>query len=397
LNKFNIYIAKGFIFFFIVSLAGLSQIYNYQSIITYGFLPFIFLYGLYLNSFKSFSIVNGYAQIYLGIIIISIFLILVLPVDFNSAVTNLLKITGVYLGILLTIELLSFKEYDFTELFLLSFISSFIIISVYALIQSSVLINPIANIEETDRGMFDLNANTYSYYAFFSIISTFYLIEFRVSFIYKILSIFISILGIYMSLITASRSGLLFMVFLPVLYWLFIFKSKRLGANIKLLISSILIFIFLFNLYGIYSNSYIKYRIDTSLESGDAREDLVFESFIAIEKEIITGYGPGQLRYHIYNKHSYSHNSFTEIAGDLGIFGLILLLLLLITPIIIGLKMYFNVRYKMNKNIIKLNILFFLFFLFYNNFYTFYQTIFGMIFFIVIVNIQDRIRFSIYE
>ncbi len=388
----NIFLSKVLILFFIVSIAGLSSIYSYQSVITYGLIPFMFLYALYFNSFKSFAMIDGYSLLYLGILVLSIVLSIILPVNFEAARINILRIGGIYLSIFLTIEFLNFNKYDFTTLFLLGFIIAFIIISIYAILKLSNMGSFMANIEETNRSGFELNANTYSYYSFFALISSLYLIEFYKDKKYIILSIILSLLGIYLSFITASRSGLLFVVIPSVAYWLFIFRSSILSPGIKFLLSGIFILLMAINIYKMYGNSYLKYRVDVSLESGDAREYLINESIEAIQNNFITGFGPGQLRYHIFNHSSFSHNSFTEITGDLGILGILLLLSIFLSPLIINIKMYFSGIYKEENNILKLNILFFGLFLLYNNLYTFYQTIFGMVFFMTIVNIMKKIK-----
>ena len=137
-----------------------------------------------------------------------------------------------------------------------------------------------------------------------------------------------------------------------------------------------------------YNDSFLKLRIETSINEGDAREKLASNAIDVFASHPFTGVGPGQFYLYSYNHTSFSHNSFTEIAANMGIIGLILFLLLLFSPLFKEIKNYlYN---KGDKSIIKLNILFFLSFILINNIYVFYLTTYGMMFFFLIVMIQKK-------
>ena len=209
------------------------------------------------------------------------------------------------------------------------------------------------------------------------------------------LSFLTSILVIYISFITASRSGLLFAVLMPVLYWLFIFKSYKVNSETKLILVSILIILSLSKLYSLYNNSYLKNRVEQSLESGDSRGQLINDAITVFKEHFFTGVGPGQFYLYSFNKSSFSHNSYAEMAANLGIVGLVLLLILYVTPFIQSIRIYFANKKIAKRSILKLNIYFFFFFLLYNNFYVFYLTTFGMMFFMIVLNIQKKNKFYI--
>ncbi|MEL4455020.1 O-antigen ligase family protein [Lutimonas vermicola] len=369
-------------------MAGLSEIFDYQSLVTYGLMPITFIYALYTNRFKSYSLTNFYSIIFSLLIIWSAFLIIILPVDFEMAIKTLLKILGVYLSILITIEILSNKSYDYITSFLWAFIISYYII-VYFLMTGNYDID-ISSGEYIYRGRFDLNANAYSYFSFFANMALFYLIEIKRKPILVILSFITIGLGIYVSFLTSSRSGLLFTSLTGVIYWVFIFDGYKINPLLKVTVTVGLTLVALTKLFEFYKNSYLKYRVDEAVQYGDSRQDLIKDAFNVFQNNAFTGVGPGQYALYSFHKGSFSHNSFTEAAANLGIIGLIILLILLITPFLNSLRVYFKNIYSKNKNILKLNILFFSIFILYNNFYVFYLTTYGMIFFMIIVHLPRK-------
>ncbi len=384
MNSLNLYIIKALLVFTIVSLAGLSAIYNYQQAVTYVLVPLILFMGLSLNNFTFTSLGNTYSKYFLGILIVGI-LVLTFSTNLSVGFQNLVTLAGVYLAILLTIELLQFRFYDFSETFLISFVLSFLLLSFFLLLENG---GNAAEVSEDyiDRSQFDLNANIYSYFSYFANMSLFYLIQIKGKKLYMILSWICIVLGIYLSFITASRSGILFTFLISVIYWLFIFNKLRVNAFFRTLIVMAIIAYSIKYIYGIYDNSFLKTRVTQSIESGDGRETLAKEAIMIFLQHPITGVGPGQFFLYASNKSSFSHNSFTEMAANTGIAGLLLLLFLFIQPF---LKEFRN-QHRGDKAIRKLNLLFFFSFILYNNFYVFYLTTYGMIFFFLVIMIQKK-------
>lgn len=370
--------------FTIISLAGLSSIYQYQRIITYFVIPLILCLGFSLNNFTLASLTNIYSRYFLGIVILGVFL-LGFSLNLEVAFQNLTTLAGVFLTILLTIEFLNSRKYNFTETFLVSFVFAFFILAAYlfaGLGKSEVDITG----AYIDRGQFDMNANVYSYFSYFANIALFYLIQITGKKIYITLSCVCLVLGVYLSFITASRSGILFTMLIGILYWIFIFNKFRINPFLRLLIIMVLLAYGINNLYTIYNDSFLKLRVDLSVESGDARATLAKEAIYVFLNHPFTGVGPGQFYQYASNRTSFSHNAYTEIAANMGIVGIILLLSLMVNPILKELK---NPN-KGDKAVKKLNLLFFFSFLLINNIYVFYLTTYGMIFFFIIIMIQKK-------
>ncbi|HRP31126.1 MAG TPA: O-antigen ligase family protein [Agriterribacter sp.] len=378
------FIVKYLLIFTIVSLAGLSAIYNYQQVITYFIVPLVFFTGLSLNNFRFSSLGNKYSKYFLGILVLGL-LILIFSANLSVGFQNLITLAGVYLTILFTIELMHFRFYDFSETFLHSFVLSFLLLSFFLLMGPGG--NQVEISEEfVDRSSFDLNANIYSYSSYFANMALFYLIQIKGNRLYIILSWICTLLGIYLSFITASRSGILFTILICSVYWLLIFNKLKSNTFIKFIIVLSIIGYSINFIYNVYDNSFLKARVDQSLESGDGREVLAMDAIIVFLHHPIVGVGPGQFFLYSSDKHSFSHNSFTEIAANMGIVGITLLLLLFVQPFL----KEFKTRNQGDKAIRKLNLLFFASFILYNNFYVFYLTTYGMIFFFLIIMIQKK-------
>ena len=381
----KIKILQALILFLIISLSGLSTIYGYQRFVTFIFIPIVLFTGFSLNQFSLQSVRNFYSRCFLIIIIWGLLLI-PFSINIETAFINLQKLLGVYFTILITIEFLYFQKNIFLEIFLLSFVLAFFIIAFY------ILLGPDGGIEITssyiDRSQFDLNANTYSYFSYFGNMALFYLILLTKRRVYIVLSIICLFLGVYISFVTASRSGILFTLIIGIIFYLFISPTLR-KSNFLRFGTAILMFSFGISYFSsIYNNSYLRTRVENSIESGDLRETLTLDAINVFIDHPFTGVGPGQFYLFSVNKISFSHNSYTEMAANMGIIGIILLLILYIKPLWKEVKSY---SYKMEKDLSRLNILFFSSFVLINNIYVFYLTTYGMIFLFIVIMIQKRI------
>ena len=390
MKKLPLIVSKGFILFLIISLSGLGILFGYSQIVTYLFLPFLLFYTFNLNKFKTRSSNNVYLKIFLFILFLSL-LLLFKSIDISAGLSNISKLAGVFFCIIITFNYLNFKKYNFTNTFLASFIISFYVISFFLILDFGVGVSNISKGENIKRSEFELNANIYSYFSFFANMAIYYLLELTKNKKLILFSIFTTIFGVFISFITASRSGLLFTVLIAFFYWFYIFNLV--GAKFKILKYLILALVSIFiviQFYSVYQNSFIKERVDSSISSGkESRVDLAKEAIYVFSDHPLTGVGPGQFYLYGTNKESFSHNSYTEMAANLGILGLLLVLFLFVKPFLSSIKIFQNKRFK-NRSILKLNILFFLFFIIYNNFYVFYLTTYGMIFFMIIVSIQEK-------
>ena len=386
MNSLKINIVKSFILFLVISLAGLSAIYGYQRIITFGFIPLLLLISLSLNRYTFNSFKNIYSRYFLGLIALSILLILI-SINLETAFQNVISLLGVYLTILLTIELLNYKRLLFLEIFLLSFVIAFLMLAGYVFFvvgKNKILLDAVY----IDRSQFDLNANTYSYFSFFANIALFYLIQVTPRKIYIFLSFACLVLGVYISFVTVSRSGMVFTLLIGSAYWLFIFNKVRINPVVRFLIVLLVTTYGLIYVYGIYSNSFLKLRVDTYTESRDPRQRLAEEAINVFMDHPFTGVGPGQFYLYAFNRSSFSHNSYTEIAANMGIVGIILIVALFFKPLIRELGS--GGRKKFDISLKKLNILFFTAFILINNIYVFYLTTYGMMFFFIVLVIQKN-------
>ena len=201
--------------------------------------------------------------------------------------------------------------------------------------------------------------------------------------IYKILSLITLSLGIYISFLTASRSGLVFTGFIGVIYWMFIFdKFNKSFRIIKFIFTLCFILIVSKLVFETYSNSYLRNRVEQSSVNGDSRILIAEKALNVFFDHPLTGVGPGQ--FSLYSsKYVYTHNSFLEAATNLGILGLLLVGFLFFLPIFKTLK-------KRNFKISSLrltSLLYFVFFMFYNFFYVFYWSVPEMMFFFLSIHL----------
>lgn len=237
------------------------------------------------------------------------------------------------------------------------------------------------------RDKFIYNANYYSYVCYFANFSLFYLHLKYKNIITTSSLIILPILFIILTFITQSRAGLLLIIFINGLFWFIIDKSTktnifyRLSKNFLIILATV---IFSLQLINTYQNSQIKNRMDKSAD--DPRGDLAQQAMAVFADHPFIGVGLGQ--FPRYNKSGlFSHNSYTEILAEHGVIGGILLLILFGIPTFKSLK---NLRLDSKNSFNRLNFLFFTTFILYNNAYVFYKANFAMLFFFLIVSIQNN-------
>lgn len=377
------------ILFLTISLTGLGVLFGYAQFVTYALIPLMLIYCIQLNSFKFFSFNNTYIKLFFSIILWSILLIFI-SIDQNVALNEITKSIGVFLVMLIVLEAIAYFPDKYIKWFLFSYVIAFYIISTHLLLRVGTTTHVSDAWIDRSNDTLGLNANTYSYFSFFANIALFYLIELTRKKVYIIISIFSVILAFYLSFITASRSGMLFLILIVTTYWLLIFSTKGKYKALRFILTIIILIYSSTILNQYYENSFLKKRVDISIQSDDARERLINEAVNVFIDNPFLGVGPGQFFLYESTKQSFSHNSYTEIAANLGIIGLILLLIIFVRPLIKAIKTFFIDKNPSHSSLNKLNILFFATFILYNNFYVFYLTTYGMMFFIVIISVQEK-------
>lgn len=359
--------------FLIISLMGLSKSFGYQQIITFGLIPFMFFYLNHKNNYRFYFFKNPSVKAFIGIFLWSLLLI------FNSfyleaAFNNIIQLVGVLISGAVLIETVNYKK-ELVPWILLCFIIGFYI-SIY-LMLSKLGAEASVSSKWIDRSQYDLNANKYSYFSFLANFSAYALIEITRKKTFIWISILTTLLGIYASFYTASRSGMGITALVAVIYWVFVYKpqTKRKYLFLKTVIVLTVLFTVFQKLYDVYEYSYLAQRVNEASLKEDGRAYIAKDAANVFIEHPFLGVGPAQFAFNAsYHKGSYSHNSYLEAASNLGFLGLLLVLYLFGKPLFTSLK------YRKSSTG-KTLFLFFLVFLIYNNFYVFYWSAIEMMFF----------------
>lgn len=376
------------LFILILSMLGFGMYFKYQSIVTYIIIPGIFLFGVLLNRFRFPSFLNYYNIVFLLILALYI-LFFPFSIKPGYAIKIFIRAFGVWLIMLMTIEVISYNPKIIIKWIMISYLIGFFANTLYIFPE---LISRFGTSGEffSRRGL-GLNANKYSYFSYFANIAAGYLILIgNRKKLFIVVSIGTMFWSSFVAFSTASRSGLLFVVLVTVGFWLFVYARSQKYKNIRLILVMGLILLGSNKLMTVYNDSYLKTRVERS-DDDEPRLELVKEAINVFLDYPITGVGPGQFIF--YSKRSqFSHNSYTEMAANMGVLGLMLLLILFIRPGISSLREFKSRNPSINRNLERMNLLFFLTFIIYNNFYIFYDTIYGMMFFMTIIAIQNYNR-----
>ncbi|UJH67027.1 O-antigen ligase [Allomuricauda sp. SCSIO 65647] len=284
---------------------------------------------------------------------------------------------------------LSFNQDDrFERFFHFGFITSIVLLIFfeYRVGNFSLIgfINPTVS-----RGDFLNNANYYSYISLFANFSLF-----RLHLLYKNRFTYLGLLllpplMLAMSFVTQSRSGLLFILIINVIFWYWVVNSAHQKSYIKVLrfLSLGIITIFLaIQFIGVYSQSSIRGRVEAT--DRDARGALVELGLEAFMDHPFLGLGLGQ--FPRYSKTGlFTHNTYVEALAEHGFFIGGVVILVFVLPLF---KATSLLRRFSKNQFIKLNFLFFFIFLFYNNVFVFYKASSAMMFFFLMIGIQQRLE-----
>ena len=384
----NNLLLKGLLFFFIISLMGLSTSLNYQKLLTSLFMPFLLLLVICKNGFKLSFLKNKSLKNHFLILVLSSIL-LFQAIQIEIGISNLIQLVGVLIGGVIVVESIKYNR-ELLPWILFFFVIGFYV-SVFYMFKNITSNTDIAS-QYLDRSVYDLNANKYSYYSLLANFALFFLIELKKRRILIILSIFTTLLAIYVSFYTASRSGMLFTAVPAVIYWMFIFEIST-SSYLKFLKNTFVFIAIIFisqKVYDIYSNSYLKKRVEYGAYQQDGRVSLANDALNVFIDHPFIGVGPAQFAFYgDYQRGSYSHNSFLEAATNLGIIGLALVIILFFKPLLHSLKIK-------NKGLKKVSMMFFLIFILYNIFYVFYWSLIEMMFFFIVTEIYylDKSNFK---
>jgi O-antigen ligase len=306
----------------------------------------------------------------------------------SLALGNIITLLGILFALIIIDEALTFNSEQIFHVIFLSFVIGFYI-TVIMLLHNKEAVVDISG-QHMDRSQYVLNANMYSYFSYIASFSTFYLIELTKQKFYIILSLITTAVGIYLSFLTASRSGLLFTVLIAAVYWIFIFKGTgRLTKVLKIIPIIIFIVVGSRYFYQTFNGSFLQKRVEQTSVDHESRTVIAFEAINVFIKHPFTGVGPNQfVFYGTHSKGHFSHNSFLEAATNLGIIGLILVSLLFIGPLL----QTFRNENREFSTLKYLNILFFVSLILYNLLYVFYWNYSMMVFFFCIVELQRKLR-----
>ena len=305
-------------------------------------------------------------------------------VSLLTAVSHLKMIFGTSIAVY--IILVVNRDYDFYGLIFIGQIVTILILVLYMYNQGNIRMESVT--EHGDRNRFLLSANTYSNFVFFANMSIFYLYQRYRNKITFVLLIVLPIIFIFLILNIASRQGLIILVLINLIYWIFILGTGR-SLFRKIFFSAAVLLLLIFGYNKYYKGSYLAWRAEMHIQHGESRVDLIKKGFEIFADQPLLGIGPGQTMF--FTKDGlYTHNAYSEIAATQGIIGLILLLLLYTYPIFEAISLF---KYsRIDPVYLKLNLLFFFSFMFFNMFRAFYFFPGLMLFFFVIVSFQKSLK-----
>ena len=368
----------------IICLIAIGPYFRIQNIVTNGLIPGLFLLAFFYDA-RSFH-QNNSEFIWLLLIFVGGLTSIFYYRYYDAYVTNLSIFFGAVLSAYIPVGLNKKKDYG------LYFHIGYIIA---ALLLIGIMYNngnfSFSNFaSKVDyRNRFMLNANMYSYMSFFANFSLFFLHQRYQSKLITILLLVLPILFLIISFVTQSRQGLILISLVNIVYWLFI-NVPRNNNSLKKTFRKIIIITALIGLsvkfVDVYQNSRIKNRIEGTTER-DSRGSLIANSIEVFTMYPILGVGLGQLP--LLNKiGQFSHNSYVEILAEQGIIGGIMLLMLFGIPLKKCMTLF---RHKPDDPYIRLLLLFFISFYFYNNIYVFYKFPFSMMYFFLVISMQNKL------
>jgi len=313
-------------------------------------------------------------------------------VDKNLASREVHKVLGVLLISFVVAS--SSKSGKIVKWMYIGYILMYLGMWYYAETQIGTILSDVIS-EETRMSDDRLNANTLSYYTFYTSFSLFILGEIInnrfVKFV-RILFILMIPVSLYSTLLTASRQMLVIQIplFIILIYKRY-FQIKGFNRIFILIIISIAALIFANQISELYNNSYLKTRTERRTLIEETRIGLISDAIkVGLEHQPF-GVGAGNYIMYSYNNH-FSHCSYTELFTNNGIIGLTLYLIL----IYIFLSEQIN-RYRETKDVIFYYFAIWgLLFTVYNIFYVFYNDPW-LISFLILVASHSEQKYRSYQ
>ncbi len=193
-----------------------------------------------------------------------------------------------------------------------------------------------------------INANTLAYYLFYATISLYVvgviIVNKRLKRMFSLLFLVMIPLSFYIAIIAASRQVLIIQIpTLSILLWIRYFQNSKVVT--KMISICIVIIAFLFfneSISNVYNNSYLSVRNENSYEE-DVRVLLIKEAVNIGCEHPILGLGPGGFARQQAD-HLFSHCSYTELFANSGFPALAIYVYILIYFMRCQLKRY--IRYK---------------------------------------------------
>jgi len=384
-SKNNLFLGL-FIIITIIFLIAMGPYLKLHFIVTNGMIPALFALAFFID-LKSIN-KNNTEFIWLALIFIGgLFSVFYLKKT-EIFVSNLNSFFGAVLSAYIALALNKSKNYS--NYFHVGFILSIFLLVAIMYKNGNFSFTNFANIVDF-RDRFMLNANAYSYFSFFGNFSLFLLHHKYKSKFTAILLLALPLLFLIISFVTLSRSGLLFIILINLIYWTFINvpeKNNKAKKLLRKLVVILLIVVLGIKFLDIYQGSRIQNRVQGSVQSSeDPRGLLIVNSLKVFVEHPIFGVGLGQVR--VYNGHGqFSHNSYVEILAEQGIVGGFMLFLLFGIPLK---KSWYLFRKRREDPLAKIFLMFFVTFYMYNNFYVFYKFPFAMMYFFLIISLMNKL------
>ncbi len=310
-------------------------------------------------------------------------------VDYEWFIFSITKILAAFFGAYIGIVFC--KTYNLEDYFYYGFILAFFLI-VYAEYTLGHFNPSTFYLPTVRRGDFIYNANYYSYMAFYANFSIFRLhLKYRNKL--TLLGLFlVPLVAIAMSFAAQTRSGLIVILLINVLFWTWVNKHKLVNpiASIfrKFLMVLVSVF-FVFQFIEIYSNSSIENRI-SSTSKDEGRGTLLQEGIEVFLDNPFTGVGLGNFKNYS-GSGQMSHNSFVEALAEHGFFIGILIILVFVLPFFKSFKLFLTNK---SNSEFRLSLLFFFIFLIYNNIYAFYKATSAMMFLFLMIGVHYNLAES---
>lgn len=307
-------------------------------------------------------------------------------VGYDEFIRSMYLMLGAVMGAYISLGLT--RKVDYSIYFHIGYILSILALFYIMIKEGNITPNFASEVNYRDRFM--LNANAYSYYSVFGNFSLFYLyLKYRNRLLF-ILLIILPIIFLVIAFATQSRAGLVLIILINVLFWLFVNKQYNLTKFKKFTRTVLYVIIFVslaIKFLQIYEGSRISNRVSQTAEREDSREVLFKEGIRVFTENPILGVGVGQFPF--YNSyHLFTHNSYAEILSEQGLVGSLLLFALYLSPAI---KSFRNFKENSRSPILRCHLLFFIVFLLYNNAYVFYKFPFSMMYFFLIISLQNKL------